>query len=93
MSDSFAFESKLNSPFAFCHHRIGDEQTPEDADDGPPELLFVHSGHTAGISDFSWNRNEPWTLASVTEDNIFQVWQLAESIYRDDQDLLSDDDL
>lgn len=93
MSDSFAFESKLNSPFAFCHHRIGDEQTPEDADDGPPELLFVHSGHTARISDFSWNRNEPWTVASVTEDNIFQVWQIAESIYRDDHDLLSEDDL
>jgi histone-binding protein RBBP4 len=22
--------------------RIGDEQDPEDADDGPPELLFIH---------------------------------------------------
>jgi histone-binding protein RBBP4 len=22
--------------------RIGDEQTPEDAEDGAPELLFVH---------------------------------------------------
>jgi WD40 repeat protein len=27
--------------------RIGEEQTPEDAEDGPPELLFVHGGHTA----------------------------------------------
>ncbi|XP_068645600.1 histone-binding protein MSI1-like [Aristolochia californica] len=65
-------------------NRIGDEQTPEDAEDGPPELLFVHGGHTAKISDFSWNRNEPWTVASVAEDNILQVWQMAESIYRDD---------
>lgn len=24
--------------------RIGDEQTPEDAEDGPPELLFIHGG-------------------------------------------------
>jgi histone-binding protein RBBP4 len=27
--------------------RIGEEQLPEDAEDGPPELLFVHGGHTA----------------------------------------------
>ena len=26
---------------------IGAEQTPEDAEDGPPELLFQHGGHTA----------------------------------------------
>lgn len=40
--------------------RIGEEQTAEDAEDGPPELLFIHGGHTAKISDFSWNPNEPW---------------------------------
>lgn len=27
--------------------KIGEEQTPDDAEDGPPELLFVHGGHTA----------------------------------------------
>ena len=27
--------------------RIGGEQTPEDAEDGPPELLFIHGGHTS----------------------------------------------
>lgn len=26
--------------------RVGEEQTPEDAEDGPPELLFMHGGHT-----------------------------------------------
>ncbi|XP_058090798.1 histone-binding protein MSI1-like [Magnolia sinica] len=68
-------------------NRIGDEQTAEDAEDGPPELLFVHGGHTAKISEFSWNRNEPWLISSVAEDNILQVWQMAESIYRDDLDV------
>jgi histone-binding protein RBBP4 len=29
--------------------RIGEEQTPEDAEDGPPELLFVHGGHKQNI--------------------------------------------
>ncbi|OVA19828.1 WD40 repeat [Macleaya cordata] len=62
--------------------RIGDEQSEEDAEDGPPELLFSHGGHTAKISDFSWNQNEPWVISSVAEDNILQVWQMAESIYQ-----------
>mmetsp|Transcript_4378 Transcript_4378/g.13362 ORF Transcript_4378/g.13362 Transcript_4378/m.13362 type:complete len:431 (+) Transcript_4378:146-1438(+) len=63
--------------------RIGDEQTPEDAEDGPPELLFIHGGHTSKISDFAWNGNDHWTVASVAEDNILQVWQMAENIYHD----------
>jgi len=53
--------------------KIGEEQSPEDSEDGPPELLFIHGGHTAKISDFSWNPNEPWVICSVSEDNIMQV--------------------
>lgn len=58
--------------------RIGDEQTPEDAEDGPPELLFIHGGHTSKISDFSWNSKEPWVVSSVAEDNILQIWQMVD---------------
>ena len=61
--------------------RIGDEQSPDDAMDGPPELLFVHGGHTSKISDFSWNANDDWVVASVAEDNVLQIWQMAENIY------------
>ena len=43
---------------------------------GPPELLFVHGGHTAKVSDFSWNLSQPWVVASVAEDNILQIWQM-----------------
>lgn len=73
--------------------RIGDEQAEEDAEDGPPELLFVHGGHTAKISEFSWNPIEPWVIASVAEDNILQIWQVAESIYRDDYSFETDGDI
>eukprot|EP00250_Pteridium_aquilinum_P013719 c21529_g1_i2 orf=300-1604(-) len=66
--------------------RIGEEQTPEDAEDGPPELLFIHGGHTSKISDFSWNELEDWVIASVAEDNILQIWQMAENIYHDEDD-------
>ncbi|KAK1304464.1 Histone-binding protein MSI1 [Acorus calamus] len=70
--------------------RIDAEQSPEDAVDGPPELLFVHGGHTSKISDFSWNPCEEWVVASVAEDNILQIWQMAENIYHDEFDLLEE---
>lgn len=84
--------------------RIGMEQTPDDAEDGPPELLFLHGGHTSKVSDISFNRNNEWTVASVSEDNVLQVWNMAEEIYADeededagkddgDQDALGDDEL
>jgi len=66
--------------------RIGMEQTQEDAEDGPPELLFLHGGHTSKVSDLSFNRNDEWTIASVSEDNVFQIWNMAEEIYADEED-------
>jgi len=61
--------------------RIGEEQSAEDAEDGPPELMFIHGGHTNKITDFDWNPNEPWVIASAAEDNICQIWQMASNIY------------
>ncbi|XP_011046680.1 PREDICTED: WD-40 repeat-containing protein MSI2-like [Populus euphratica] len=72
-------------------NRIGEEQLELDADDGPPELLFSHGGHKAKISDFSWNKNESWVISSVADDNTLQVWQMAESIYGDD-DIVAPDE-
>jgi WD40 repeat protein len=73
--------------------RIGMEQEPEEAEDGPPELLFVHGGHTSKVSDLSWNLNEPWAMASVAEDNICQIWQMASVIYEDGEDGEEDSDV
>lgn len=52
-------------------------QNDDEKVDGPPELLFVHGGHTDRISDFAWNCNERLMLASVADDNVLQVWQVA----------------
>lgn len=54
--------------------RIGEEQMPDDAEDAVPELMFMHGGHTSAVADISWNREIPWMLASVAEDNICQIW-------------------
>jgi histone-binding protein RBBP4 len=63
----------------------GAEQSAEDAADGPAELLFVHGGHTSRVCDFGWNPcpGGEWMLASTAEDNILQIWQIAENIYQD----------
>jgi histone-binding protein RBBP4 len=65
---------------------LQEEQSAEDAADGPPELLFIHGGHTAKVSEFSFNSNEDWTVCSVSEDNVIQIWQMGESLYGDDCD-------
>ena len=53
----------------------------EDAEDGPPEIVFVHGGHTSTISEFAWcpdaDEKNDWMLCSVAEDNIMQVWMMA----------------
>lgn len=67
--------------------RVNQEQTPEEALEGPPELLFIHGGHTSKVSDFSWNMCEEWVIASVAEDNIVQIWQMSDHIYLDKDDL------
>ena len=50
--------------------RIGQKQTEEEKRDGPPELIFIHGGHTSRISDIAWNMNERLMMASCAEDNI-----------------------
>lgn len=66
--------------------KIGAEQEPEDAEDGPPELLFIHGGHTDKIVDIAWNPSDPWVIASVADDNTLQVWQIADSILQEEED-------
>jgi len=63
--------------------QIGVEQTPDDAEDGPPELIFMHGGHTSRPADFSWapGIGEQWHVASVSEDNVLMVWQPSRRIW------------
>ncbi|KAI1841515.1 hypothetical protein JX265_013480 [Neoarthrinium moseri] len=73
--------------------RVGEEQQPDDQEDGPPELLFMHGGHTNHLADFSWNLNEPWLVASAAEDNMLQVWKVADSIVGKDEGDISLDEM
>lgn len=54
--------------------------------------LFMHGGHTNHLADFSWNLNDPWLVASAAEDNMLQIWKVANSIVgRDEADLPLDE--
>eukprot|EP00792_Barthelona_sp_PAP020_P005176 TRINITY_DN2539_c0_g1_i1.p1 TRINITY_DN2539_c0_g1~~TRINITY_DN2539_c0_g1_i1.p1 ORF type:complete len:419 (+),score=109.82 TRINITY_DN2539_c0_g1_i1:51-1259(+) len=63
--------------------RIGELQSEADRQDGAAELLFLHTGHQARICDFTWNPNKghEYLMASVAEDNLLQIWQIASNIY------------
>ncbi|KAL6942487.1 hypothetical protein ACO0QE_003663 [Hanseniaspora vineae] len=54
---------------------FGAEQSPDDAEDGSPELLMMHGGHKSNVSDFSINPNIPWLMASAEEENVLQIWK------------------
>lgn len=54
--------------------------------------LFMHGGHINHLADFSWNLNDPWLVASAAEDNMLQIWRVANSIVgRDEADLPLDE--
>ncbi len=44
----------------------------------------MHGGHTNRISDFSFNRNDPWLMCSAAEDNLIQIWKPSASLVGQD---------
>ena len=60
--------------------KIGMEQNPEDAEDGPPELIFVHGGHTSRPTDLGWSSHVDWGMVSAAEDNIVMVWRPSKAV-------------
>lgn len=43
-------------------------------------VLFRHCGHAAAVTDLCWSPEEPWTVASVSEDNDLQLWRVAQHL-------------
>ena len=64
----------------------------DDDDDQDPACVFVHAGHKATVSEFALSEEDRWLGASVSEDNVLQVWCVGEHIFDDDDDDDDDDD-
>ncbi len=58
--------------------KMGDEKPLRD--EYSPELFFKHAGHTSIITDISWNIHQQFMLATVSDDNILQIWQISDNI-------------
>ena len=39
--------------------------------------VFVHCGHVSPIISIDWCKDSPWTIASVSEDNLFEMWTVS----------------
>ena len=59
------------------------DQLPEAnrMDEAPPELCFVHGGHTDKVLDLSWCPTRPYTIVSCAEDNIMHMWEMNPDIF------------
>jgi len=65
-------------------NKIGEEQALVDSEENP-ELIFTHSGHVNKINDLSWNPHDQLMACSVSEDNVIQVWEMNNFIYKDNE--------
>ncbi|OII74635.1 WD40 repeat histone deacetylase subunit [Cryptosporidium ubiquitum] len=69
--------------------KIGMEQRPDEAEDGVPELIFTHSGHTSPVIDLCcmMNNLQTTTFASISENNYLHIWNPGETVFlSDDED-------
>lgn len=55
-------------------------ETAGEEEEGPPELMFIHGGHMASISDIAWHPTLPWTICSVSEDSLVDIWKISSAI-------------
>uniref|UniRef100_A0A060T779 ARAD1D01232p n=1 Tax=Blastobotrys adeninivorans TaxID=409370 RepID=A0A060T779_BLAAD len=60
--------------------KIGQEQAPDDIEDGAPEVLFMHGGHIHSVNEFNWNPEHNWTIGSVSGDLTMQIWRPKDAI-------------
>lgn len=73
-----ASASKDNFVCMWDISKIENVNNTKEFEENPPELVFLHGGHTNNVFDLDWNPAEPLEIASVDEDNTLQIWQIPE---------------
>lgn len=63
---------------------ISNYDNEDNNNDIQKELIFVHGGHRAGVSDFNWSMNTEWMAVSCEEENnAIQIWEMKDEYYYD----------
>lgn len=42
--------------------------------------LFMHGGFTNRLTEFDWNKNNPWVMMAAAEDNQLQIFRPARAL-------------
>ncbi|KAJ3445830.1 wd40 repeat family [Anaeramoeba flamelloides] len=72
-------------------NKIGVEGKGRGLMNQPTELIFTNSGHNSSIRDFDWCPNLPWTISTVDDNKINQIWSVKKKIIYQDECLLDDE--
>ena len=80
---SFGDDKKIN---IWDISQIGASIATTDNEDGASELIFTHCGHTNTINDIDWNDNEELMIASTSDDNVIQFWEMDNNVYYGEKD-------
>lgn len=72
-------------------NKFGMEQLQDEMEDGVPELLMMHGGHTSCVNDLSFHPQIPWFVASCSDDNIAHLWKVSDKILVDSDESVADD--
>ncbi|KAJ6234026.1 wd40 repeat family [Anaeramoeba flamelloides] len=72
-------------------NKIGVERKGGGLINRPTELILTNFGHKASIRDFTWCPNLPWTISTVDDNRINQIWGVKKKIIYQDECLLDDE--
>ncbi|KAJ6238599.1 wd40 repeat family [Anaeramoeba flamelloides] len=72
-------------------NKIGVERKGGGLINQPTELILTNFGHKSSIRDFTWCPNLPWTISTVDDNKINQIWGVKKKIIYQDECLLDDE--
>ncbi|XP_042004217.1 WD-40 repeat-containing protein MSI4-like isoform X2 [Salvia splendens] len=79
------------------YEKVGQKEDTGSDPDTPAGLFFKHAGHRDKVVDFHWNVDDPWTIASVSDDGEFadgggtlQIWRMTDLLSRPQDEVLAE---
>ncbi|KAJ6230210.1 wd40 repeat family [Anaeramoeba flamelloides] len=74
-------------------NRIGDEKNHKINHNHPTELVFTNYGHRSVIRDFCWSPTIPWTLSSIDDNSLNQIWRVKKKSIFKEKNILTETEI